>query len=272
MLLWELGCAGWVSIDVPWHNRLAWDRQVAQGNPWTVPVSSEVIARARRGDWTVVLTPNKPVPRSWLGELSGRRLLALASAGGQQAPVFAAAGAIVSVLDNSPAQLSQDRAVAEREGLALDLQLGEMTDLTRFPDQSFDIVFHPCSNVFVPDIRPVWRECFRVLRPGGTLMAGFTQPVAFLFDPDRFQSDGALIVRRSLPYSDIAALPPEELKRRLEAGETLEFGHTLDDQIGGQLDAGFVMRAFFEDRWDHPIDRYINTYAATWVFRPEKEP
>ena len=107
-------------MDVVAYNRQAWNQQVKQGNPWTVPFSAEVIAEARQGRWTIVLTPTIPAPRSWFPDpLSGRDVLCLASGGGQQGPVLAAAGAQVTVFDNSPALLARDREVAEREGLAI---------------------------------------------------------------------------------------------------------------------------------------------------------
>src|SRR6185369_15400348 len=167
-----------MNFDVCRYNRRAWDAEVERGNPWTVPVSPEIIRRAREGDWEVVLTPLKAVPRDWFPPLAGLSVLGLAASGGQQAPILAAAGARVTVLDNSPAQLAQDRAV-ERDGLDLTLVEGDMANLGTFPSESFDLVFHPCSNSFVPDIVPVWREAFRVLRPGGVLLAGFVNPVAF---------------------------------------------------------------------------------------------
>jgi SAM-dependent methyltransferase len=254
-------------MNIPEHNRAAWDRQVAQGNRWTLPISAEDISRARAGEWSVVLTPTRAVPRAWFGDLRGARVLGLASGGGQQCPIFAAAGARVTVLDNSPAQLAQDRLVGERENLTMELQLGEMTDLSRFQEGSFDLIFHPCANVFIPDVRPMWRECFRVLRKGGRLLSGFTQPVVFLFDFD--QPPGSpLVVRHALPYSDLVAVPTDQLARRIEARQTLEFGHTLDDQIGGQLEAGFLIQGFFEDCWDGPLDKFINTYAATLALKP----
>jgi len=171
-----------MNFDVRRYNRGAWDAEVERGNPWTVPVSPEIIRRAREGDWEVVLTPLKAVPRDWFPPLAGLSVLGLAASGGQQAPILAAAGARDTVLDNSPAQLAQDRAVAERDGLDLTLVEGDMANLGAFASESFDLVFHPCSNCFVPDIVPVWREAFRVLRPGGVLLAGFVNPVAFLFD------------------------------------------------------------------------------------------
>ncbi len=94
--------------------------------------------------------------------------------------MLAAAGARVTVLDNSPRQLTQDRFVADREHLALQLVEGDMADLSQFASESFDLVFHPVSNCFVPDVRPIWREAFRVLRPGGRLVAGFLNPLVYL--------------------------------------------------------------------------------------------
>ena len=96
-------------VDIRAHNRAAWDRQVEGGNEWTVPVAAEVIAAAQRGEWQVVLTPTRPVPREWFGDLTSRDVLCLASGGGQQAPILAAAGARVTSFDNSPRQLAQDR-------------------------------------------------------------------------------------------------------------------------------------------------------------------
>ena len=150
------------------HNRAAWDREVESGNEWTKPVGPEVIARARGGDWSVVLIGYQPVPRDWFpADLAGVPLLGLASGGGQQGPVLAAAGARVTVFDNSPRQLARDgrsrRARAGRPTV-----LGDMRDLSAFPDASFDVVFNPVSNVFCPDLAPVWRESFRVLARAGS--------------------------------------------------------------------------------------------------------
>ncbi len=195
-------------------------------------------------------------------------MLALASGGGQQAPVLAAAGARVTVLDNSPAQLAQDAMVAARDGLVLRLEAGDMRDLSRFADGAFDLVFHPASNSFVPEIAPVWRECHRVLRPGGRLLAGFVQPALWLFDEDDVDR-GVFVAKHALPYSDVAARDPERLARMEAAGEPLSFGHTLDQQIGGQLAAGFHLVAMFEDRWDeHPLDRFFAPCIATLAVKP----
>ena len=255
------------NIDVRAFNRSAWDNEVELGNPWTLPVSAEEIAAARAGHWSLLLTGTKPVPPEWFPPLAGADVLCLASGGGQQGPILAAAGARVTVFDNSPRQLAQDRLVAEREGLEIATVEGDMRDLLAFADQSFDLIFHPVSNLFVPDVRPVWREAFRVLRTGGVLLAGFLQPAMYIFDPE-LADEGELKVRFKLPYSDIASITEEERRRTHGPGTPLEFSHTLEDQIGGQLDAGFVLTGFYEDRHrDFLVAEYIPTYIATRAVR-----
>jgi SAM-dependent methyltransferase len=246
------------------YNREAWDREVERGNEWTVPVGPDVIEAARQGRWEIVLTETKPVPKDWFPDLQGADVLCLASGGGQQAPVLAAAGANVTVLDNSPGQLAQDRLVAEREGLALRTVEGDMADLSDFADESFGLVFHPVSNLFAPEVRPVWAEAFRVLRRGGSLLAGFLNPAVYIFDLELADSSGELRARYALPYADATSKSEEEVARQIERGEPLEFSHTLEDQIGGQIEAGFVIAGFYEDRHrDDPIAAHMPTYIAT---------
>ena len=255
--------------EVSDYNRQAWDRLVQQGNEWTLPVSDDQISEARQGNWAVVLTPLKPVPRHWFGDLSGRRILGLASGGGQQGPLLAAAGASVTVLDNSPAQLDRDRTMAEHHELELKTELGLMQDLSRFPDESFDLVFNPVSNCFVEDVQPVWNEAFRVLKPGGRLLAGFCNPVLFGFDPDA-TGEAGLRWKYRLPYSDLHSRSAEDLARHRATGEPLEFSHSLEAQIGGQLRAGFRLLDLYEDtaeNWE--LAEYFPPFLATLSGKPE---
>ena len=197
-------------------------------------------------------------------------MLCLASGGGQQGPLLAAAGAQVVVFDNSARQLGQDRLVAERDGLEIETIQGDMADLSCFGDEGFDLVFHPCSNCFSETIRPVWRECFRVLRPGGTLLAGFANPLLFCFDREK-EAHGVLELKYPVPYSDVTSLRDDERARLLKPDEPLCFGHSLEDQIGGQLEAGFVLTALYEDvhlEGDMAAP-YFPGFLATRALRPE---
>src|SRR5512141_1215901 len=89
------------AMDYLEHNRRVWNRQSRGGCIWSQPVSPETIAQARAGEWSVILTPTNAVPRHWFGDIRGRRVLCLASGGGQQAPILAAAGARVTSYDLS---------------------------------------------------------------------------------------------------------------------------------------------------------------------------
>lgn len=247
------------------YNRHAWDQQVEKENRWTRPVTSAEIEQARNGDWQIVLTPSKPVPREWFGDLQGKDVLCLASGGGQQGPILAAAGANVTVFDNSEKQLAQDTQVAERDGLTIQTVQGDMAKLDAFADQSFDLIFHPCSNTFVPSVLPVWKEAYRILRIGGRLLSGFCNPISYIFDYDQWQK-GELVVRHSIPYSDLTDLSAAEQKQLMDDGEPFCFGHTLEDQMGGQIAAGFSLTGFYEDYWNsdqEPIDKYIASFVAT---------
>jgi SAM-dependent methyltransferase len=251
-------------MDVRSYNREAWNREVEGGeNPWSQPVSPEVIAHAKIGQFSILLTENKPVPFEWFPPLAGADVLCLASGGGQQGPVLAAAGARVTVLDNSPAQLKQDQLVAAREALSLITEEGDAADLSRFADESFDLVFNPCSTVFMPDVRVVWKECYRVLRTGGILMTGSMNPVHYIFDLYK-ADEGVLEVTHSIPYSDLTSIPQEDLDELIEKGLPVEFGHSLTDLLGGQLDAGFVITDLYEDYMlDSPLHKYHPSYIAT---------
>lgn len=254
--------------DVRRYNAMAWDKAVERSSRWTQPVEPEVIAAARNGEWSIVLTPTAPVPRTWFPPLAGAAVLCLASGGGQQGPILAAAGARVTVFDNSPQQLAQDRYVARRDTLDLVTVEGDMRDLSAFAPDTFDLIVHPVSNVFIPDVRPVWREAFRVLRSGGAMLAGFCNPVLYIFDQERLD-EGGLVVRHKIPYSDLTSLTDDERARYVDDMQPMEFGHSLTDQIGGQVDAGFVVAGFYEDVWPGTLlNEYLPTYIATRALKP----
>ena len=247
------------------YNSKVWDKKVQEGVVYTKPVSHEVIHESKKGNWEITVTTQRSVPRHWFPQsLSGVNVLCLASGGGQQGPILAAAGAIVTVVDLSEKQLEQDALVAKREGLQLTTMKGDMTDLSFLEDSTFDLIVHPVSNVFVENILPVWKEASRVLKEGGTLISGFTNPLLYLFDDEK-EEKGILDVTNSIPYSPLDQLSEDELQVCKESNQALEFGHTLEDQIQGQIDAGFLLAGFYEDDFggSRLIDQYSKTFIAT---------
>ena len=215
------------------------DRWVEEGWEWGKPIDHDTFEKAKKGDWKLLLTPTKVVPREWLGDLRGKKVLGLASGGGQQMPILAALGADCTVLDYSQKQLESERLVAEREGYAIRIVRADMTKPLPFDDGEFDLIFHPVSNCYVKEVKPIWRECFRILKKGGYLLAGLDNAVNYIVN-----SDETAIVNR-LPFDPLVN---EDQRRQLEADDCgMQFSHTLEEQIGGQLEAGFTLLGLYED-------------------------
>ena len=154
--------------------------------------------------------------------------------------------------------------MAERDNLEIRLEKGDAADLSRFADASFDLIWHPCSNCFMENLEPIWREAFRVLRPGGALLSGFNQPFVYLFDRSAEENEGVLKVRHKLPYSDVESLTESELNEMMAKNEAMEWSHSLDAQIGGQIAAGFLIAGFYEDSWTDEA-RLLNKYTPTFI-------
>ncbi|MEG0091659.1 MAG: class I SAM-dependent methyltransferase, partial [Oscillospiraceae bacterium] len=168
-------------VDV---NSQAFDRWVRDGWEWGQPISHELYEKAKRGEWFVLLTPTKAVPKDWFCDFSGAKVLGLASGGGQQIPIFTALGADCTVLDYSAAQLASENLVAQREGYSVNLVNADMTQPLPFKSDSFDMIFHPVSNCYVKDVLPIWRECYRILKKGGVLLSGLDNGIAYAFNDE----------------------------------------------------------------------------------------
>lgn len=246
-------------------NSATWDRWVEEGNPWGIPISCETFLRATRGDWDVVLTPCVPVPHEWFVPFAGAKILGLASGGGQQMPIFTALGAVCTIFDNSERQLLSERMVAEREGYDITIVRGDMTKPLPFPDESFNLIFHPVSNCYIEDVLHVWRECFRVLRHGGALLSGVDNGLNYLFEEDA----EPLVLKNRLPFNP---LKNPEYMRQLEKDDAgVQFSHSLTEQLGGQLEAGLVLTHLYEDhcaKGDGALRDYVPQFIATRAVKP----
>lgn len=234
------------------------DRWVEEGWEWGIPLTHEEYLAAKGGKWNVLLTPTKPVPHEWFGSLKGKKLLGLASGGGQQIPVFSALGAKCTVLDYSPSQLESECAVASREGYEVEIIRADMTKPLPFKDGEFDIIFHPVSNCYVEKVEPIFKECYRVLKKGGIFLAGLDNGLNYVFEDDDEST-----VKNSLPFNP---LKNPEYMRQLEVADCgVQFSHTLEEQIGGQLKAGFTLTDIYEDYNGEGLlrEKHIPTFVAT---------
>ena len=240
------------------------DRWVEEGWEWGIPITHETYEAACRGEWDVVLTPTKAVPHSWFGDLKGKKVLGLASGGGQQIPIFAALGAECTVLDYSQKQLESERLVAEREGYEVTLLQCDMTEPLPFADGSFDLVFHPVSNCYVKEVLPIFREVYRVLKAGGVFLAGLGNEVNYLVD------EGEERIVYAMPFDPLANEDQRRLLEETDCG--MQFSHSVEEQVGGQLKAGFVLTDLYGDvnGEGRLHEMGIDTYLATRAVKPLK--
>jgi SAM-dependent methyltransferase len=206
------------------HNRRAWDARVRQGKTFARAIDDDEF-RTALGDL----------------DLRGRKVLCLAAGGGRQGVIYAASGAEVTVVDISPAMLELDRAAAAERGLSVRTACASMDHLPMLRDGEFDIVIHPVSTCYVPDIRPVYREVARVTRAGGCYVSQHKQPASLQADVAPSPHGYELVE----PYYRAGPLPAVVGSRHREEG-TLEFLHRWEELIGEMCRAGFVIEDLIE--------------------------
>ena len=221
-------------------NAKTFDRWVNEGWEWGKPISHNCYVNALNGRWNVLLTPGKTVLHQWFGDIKGKKILGLASGGGQQMPVFAALGAQCTVLDYSESQLESERLVQKREGYSINIVKADMTKPLPFMDGEFDIVFNPVSNCYIEDVVSVWKECYRILRNGGILLAGLDNGFNYLFE-----GNDESVIKGYLPFNPLKNKEQLESITKDDCG--IQFSHTIQEQIGGQLKAGFTLTDVYDD-------------------------
>ena len=229
-----------MEIDYTKVNSNAITKWCEEGWEWGKPISHEEYKKAVGGEWNVVLTPTKPVPKEWFCEMKGAKVLGLASGGGQQMPIFAALGAECTILDYSDAQLASEKMVAEREGYEIKIVKADMTKPLPFEDESFDLIFHPVSNCYVEEVLPIWKERYRALKKGGILLAGLDNGLNYIFDEETES-----VLTYKLPFNPLRDKEMYELSLKNDWG--IQFSHTIEEQIGGQLAAGFSLEGIYGD-------------------------
>lgn len=238
-------------------NKETIDKWVEEGWEWSRPISHEEYIDAKNGNWNVLLTPTVPVPHEWIGNIKDKKILGLASGGGQQMPIFNALGAKCSVIDYSSKQIESEYKVAKREGFTIEAIEGDMSKKFPFYDETFDIVFQPVSNCYVEDVQHIFNEAYRVLKKGGIFLAGLNNEINYIVD----QNEKEIVWK--MPFNPLKDEKAKEFMVKENAG--MQFSHNMTEQIGGQLKAGFTLVDIYEDTngFGRLHELNIKTYIAT---------
>lgn len=221
------------------HNQQAWDRMARSGHTLTVPASDKELEN-----------PLKVIDASgWLtGGIRGWKVLCLAAGGGRHGPLYAAAGADVTVVDLSAVMLERDREVAASHGLALKTIQTSMDQLDMLPTGSFDMVIHPVSTCYLPILTRLFPEVARVTQPQGLYISQHKQPANLQSSLDTYT--GHYIIEHA--YYDRRPVPPATSPNLLREPGTREFVHSWNDLLGGICRAGFVIEDVSEPQHGRP--------------------
>ncbi len=240
-------------------NENAWDKKVDDGAIWTIAISSEELEKVKNGDTSAL-----GIPKDWLPEnIKAKKVLCLASGGGQQGPIFATLGCDTTVLDFSEKQLEQDILVAKRDNLKIKTVKGDMCDLSMFESNSFDLILCPVSVTYISDTMPVFKECSRILKQGGIFIFSAVNPHIYAFDGSTYD-DGIFTVVNKLPFNSLDELNEEESKEFLVSKNAIEYSHTMQTLIGNQTECGFAIVGFFESNDEKDdICKYFSKFYTT---------
>lgn len=236
------------------HNRRAWNARVERRQRFTRPSPDADVQNAQA-----------LLDRAWLGDVRGKRLLCLASGGGRQSALYAAAGAIVTVVDLSSEMLALDRAVAQERGFEMQTVETSMEDLAMLPAAGFEIVVQPVSTCYVPNVAIVYQQVARVVVPGGVYLSQHKQPGSLQagVEPSAGGYELTEPYYRSGPLPEVAGSPHRE-------HGTHEFLHRWEELIGGLCRSGFVVEDLVEPlhaRGDAPVGSFAHRsrYVAPYV-------
>ena len=240
--------------DARQHNRAAWNRLAEQQNRLARP--------AREQDFA---NPLECIDaRGWLGtDITGKSVLCLAAGGGRQGPLYAAAGAIVTVVDLSPTMLDQDQQVAKERDLNVRTIETSMDDLSMLGDSTFDIVTHPVSTCYIPDVRPVYREVARVLKAGGLYISQHKQPVSL--QTSLKPTANGYAIKHSAYHTD--PLPSPTTANLVREPGTVEFIHRYEMLLGEMCRSGLMIEDVTEPLHADP-DAQPGTFEHRSQFAP----
>lgn len=227
------------------------DRLVAINADWTATATKKQLEEARTGK-PVLPFYDEEVPEEWLSGIRGKKVLCLAGAGGLQVPLLACAGAEVTVIDLSGKMLEKDLEIAVREQLQIQTVKGNMCDLSMFDDEYFDCIINPPSLMYVPEIKCVFKECSRVIKKGGTFIMMAPNPVNYMCDYIDDPNGGYYKVVHKMPF----------FSGDWDSSDWVEYGHTMEEYLGGQIEAGFVINGYKECQRDDITELFFMTRAV----------
>lgn len=225
-----------INDEAAMANRQLWENEVKKGGGYTVPwldLDLSLLQQYAQGQLDLLPEPMTCMyPASMLADVEGKEVLCLASGGGQQSAVFSLLGARVTVVDLTEGQLEGDRKAAAHYGYDVTTWQADMRDLSCLEHSRFDLVYQANSTAYIPDIRQVYGEVARVLKPQGLYRVTHSNPATFVME----WSNESYCIKT--PYK-------ENMHHREDGG--IEFRHYMNDLFNGLIDVGLSIQRVHEE-------------------------
>ena len=275
-------------------NRRGWDAISAQ---WQAGVDARVDWRSIPDDIHIALDD---VELKYLGDVSGRSVCVLGSGDNLVVLALAAAGARVTSVDISQAQLDIAAGRAEELGLSIVFHRADVTELgclggpdgqggqsnasgSGDPDEppggGFDIVYTGGHvAVWVSDLERYYGEAIRILKPGGLFMVNEYHPFR------RIWKHSAGPLKQEYHYFDHGPLTYDRSEDLTEdSGQSVssgplpsyEFHWTVSDMVRAMLDGGcelMAMEEYGDGRQDWEREAPLENLPANLLLVGRKKP
>lgn len=186
----------------------------------------------------------------WGEDMTGLTIADIGSASGVSAALFAARGAKVFGIEIAPDLVSQAKMLWSDYAERIDFTVGDAEHLD-MPDASLDAVFFGGVLHHIPQLDQVYAESYRVLKPGGKLVA---------IEPNQ------------LDFLELIEWGVADLRGKLTPNE-----YPIDPQVmkSDLKSAGFKRTRFWTTRHDIPVLAQIpliktafNRNRGFWLKRP----
>jgi SAM-dependent methyltransferase len=240
------------------------------------------ISRTNRERWNALARANVEYSRPFLNftaeqaaqyiyrhnvlpDVRGKKVLCLASGGGQDSVAFGLLGAEVTVLDISDEQLERDRQAADKHGLNTVAIQGDMRDLSIFAADTFDIVWQMYSLNFVPTVEPAFSEVARVLKSEGYYLVQFANPFTHSVDEEAWNGNSYPLKSLYIDGEDIIGQFPhwdvrQEDGNSVQLDSPHEFRHRLSTVMNALANNGFIFVGLWEWMVNDP-----DPHPGTWA-------
>jgi ubiquinone/menaquinone biosynthesis C-methylase UbiE len=131
-----------------------------------------------------------------LGDISRLRAIDLGCGAGHNVIALAKAGAIAAGVDFSLKQLEEARKMTKDMKLAADFFQSDITSMSFFNNETFDLAISACAIAFVKNLDRALAEIFRILKENGRFILSVMHPVQYIIDGD----EGSMYFNSAYPF------------------------------------------------------------------------